>query len=51
MKQLLAPLLVHIPRDLRTRIRVEAARRELTITKFVVLALEAATGSALHDGR
>ena len=44
--QSLVPLLVNVPRQLRVRVRVEAARREVTITTFVNQALEAALVSA-----
>ena len=44
------PLLVHVPRKLRICIRVESARREWTITQFVIRALEAALHPPALDG-
>lgn len=43
-------LLVHVPHELRVRVRVEAAAREMTITRFVTRALEAAVGAAPSKG-
>lgn len=41
----IVPLYVEVPRPLRVRVRVLAASREQTLTKFVVEALEAALAS------
>ena len=38
----LVPLLVHIPNRLRVSVRIEAARTETTIARFVTEALERA---------
>lgn len=35
-------LLVQVPRAVRTALKIEAARREITISRFVVEAIEAA---------